>query len=145
MNTESNTQSSSIVSEIFAQFRTAARTHNSSDLLKAAGIKYPYEGDRMMYLAYGFIRGKAYRTMEPTARPLFDKMGHSETTFLKGLAALITYGGMAVTPEELKGWMAIPETDTHREKRAAKEALSQAVRAAKREAHRVPVAIAAVA
>lgn len=134
-----------ITPETFNLFRAAVRANNPYALIEKAGVKWPVSPSRMLYLAYGFLRGIPYRVMEPTARPLFDKMGHSETTFLKGLAALITFAGVPTTPEELKGWMAVPETPERAAKRARREAASQAVRTARRDAHKVPAPIAAVA
>ena len=127
-----------ITSETFNLFRAAVRANNPYTLTEKAGVKWPVSVSRMLYLAYGFLRGIPYRVMEPTARPLFDKMGHSETTFLKGLATLITFAGVSTTPEDLKGWMAVPETPERAEKRARREAASKAIRAARREARFTP-------
>lgn len=136
---------STITPETFNLFRAAVRANNPYALIEKAGVKWAVAPSRMLYLAYGFLRGIPYRVMEPTARPLFDRMGHAETTFLKGLATLITFAGVPTTPEELKGWMAVPETPERAAKRARREAASQAVRTARREAHKVPAPIAAVA
>jgi len=123
----------------FDLFRAAVRANTPYDLIEKAGVGWPVAPSRMMYLAYGFLRGIPYRVMEPTARPLFDKMGHASTTFLKGLATLITFAGVPTTPEELKGWMAVPESKVRAEKRARREEESKAIRAARREAHRAPL------
>lgn len=125
--------------ETFALFRASVRAHSPYDLTKAAGIEWPVSASRMMYLAYGFIRGKAYRTMEPTARPLFDRMGHAETAFLKGLAQLITFGGVPTTPEELKGWMSLPEPEAHAAKRVRHERAAHDARTARRAAFSVGI------
>lgn len=134
---------STITTETFNLFRAAVRANKPYALIKKAGVKWPVSPSRMLYLAYGFLRGIPYRVMEPTARPLFDKMGHPETAFLKGLAALITFAGVPTTPEELKGWMAVPESPERVEKRARREAASKAIRAAKREVHKAPIAAVA--
>ena len=128
-----------ITPETFNLFRAAVRANNPYALIEKAGVKWPVSPSRMLYLAYGFLRGIPYRVMEPTARPLFDKMGHSETTFLKGLAALITFAGVPTTPEELKGWMAVPESHVRLEKRAKAVARSEARRAAKRATNSIAV------
>ncbi len=133
---------SPITPETFNLFRAAVRANNPYALIEKAGVKWAVSPSRMLYLAYGFLRGIPYRVMEPTARPLFDKMGHSETTFLKGLATLITFAGVPTTPEELKGWMAVPESEERAAKRARREAASKAVRAARREA-KAPIAAVA--
>lgn len=121
--------------EIFNQFRDAVRNHNPHTLFEKAGIKWPFASNRTLYLAYGIIRGIPYRVMEPTAHPLFKKMGHSETVFLKNLSALLTYAGMPTTTEELKGWMAVPESEVRLALRTGRMEHDRAERAARRETH----------
>ena len=130
---------STITPETFNLFRAAVRANNPYALIEKAGVKWAVAPSRMLYLAYGFLRGIPYRVMEPTARPLFDRMGHAETTFLKGLATLITFAGVPTTPEELKGWMAVPESHARLEKRAKAVARSEARRAAKRATNSIAV------
>jgi hypothetical protein len=138
-------QTPATTTETFNLFRAAVRANYPDTLIEKAGVKWPVSPSRMMYLAYGILRGVPYRVMEPTARPLFDKMGHSEHTFLKGLAALVTFAGVPTTPEELRVWMAVPESTERLTKRTTREAAAQAVRAARRDAHKAPAPLSAVA
>lgn len=132
-----------ITPETFDMFRAAVRAHDPSTLIEKAGVQWAVAPSRMLYLAYGLLRGIPYRVMEPTARPLFDRMGHAETAFLKGLSTLTTFAGVPTTPDELKTWMAVPESPVRAERRARREAASKAVRAARREAHKAPIAAVA--
>jgi hypothetical protein len=64
---------------------------SANELLKAAGIKYSQNQARLLNLAYAFVREVPYRVAEPTARPLFDSMGHYQDTFIKNIAKLANH------------------------------------------------------
>ena len=142
MTTNIETTETKPVPAFIAPFRAAILAQDPWALLKAAGIKYCYSPERTMYLAYGFLRGLPYRVMEPTARPLFDRMGHAEKPFLKDLSALINAHGGTTTPESMAEWMKVPESPARLSRRQARESKSRAIREAKRQAHAARTAAA---
>lgn len=144
----------------FAEIRSIVKLPYSApadELIKKAGIKHHSYGHRarMFYLAYAFVRGVPYRVTEPTARPLFDSMGHIHVEFTKGVALLATAMTQmiptplwdrlkvvlgigkeppTVTPEAIRAWMAQSEPETHKTRRLAKEAAARQAREARRAA-----------
>jgi len=60
-------------------------------LFKSAQVNGYGHRARMANLAYAFVCDRPYRHVEPTARPLFDSMGHHDKVFIKELAKLLTY------------------------------------------------------
>jgi hypothetical protein len=127
----------SIVRQPSAQHYPAAEAY-----LKAAGVKYPHVPVRILYLAYAYLRGKAYRVVEPTARPLEDSIGtYQVERFKKDLATVIrctTLGDVtpwAGTEETVGAWMGEPEPEAHLAVRLAREEESRRAREVRREAH----------
>lgn len=90
-------------------------------------------GDRIVFLAYGFLRGTPYRVMEPTSRPFFEVYGHDAKSLIPNLVALLAHHGAEVTEEAILAWMDVPETETRRVKR--QEAMTKAQE--RRTAHRI--------
>jgi hypothetical protein len=83
------------------QIRSAICNHNTHNLFKAAQVGTLYPA-RMANLALAFLLERPYRHVEPTARPLFDSMGHYQDRFIKDLAKLVAYakGPPAQQPEK---------------------------------------------
>lgn len=75
-----------IRSAIILPYGTTADT-----LFKSAQVNGYGHRARMANLAYAFVCDRPYRHVEPTARPLFDSMGHHDKVFIKELAKLLTY------------------------------------------------------
>lgn len=131
------TEIRSIVRLPSAQHHAAAEAY-----LKAASIKYPHVPARILYLAYAYLRGKAYRVVEPTARPLEESVGkYWVARVKKDLATVIrlaTLGDVtpwAGTEETVEAWMSEPEPEAHLAVRLAREGEAKRAREAKREAH----------
>lgn len=110
-------------------------------LFQAAGTKYVRYDARTVYLAYAFVRGVPYRVGEPTARPLFDNMGHYQYTFIENITKLVNYINRndAVTPlpatkDTITAWVAVPEPEAHKARRLAREEKSKQAREARRQA-----------
>lgn len=80
----------------------------------------------MTFLTYGYLRGRAYRTLEPTARPFEVTYGYAGKDFANALAEAIRSVLLteepnveAPTEAEIKAWLAIPETAERTAARAA--------------------------
>lgn len=105
--------------------------------------------DRAAFLAYTYLRGRAYRVAEPTSRDLFTKYGSMGENLLPTIAALVNHykedevaaGFPVVSTENIEKWMSVPET----EKRAAKRAAALKKDQERRDAHRAKFAPATLA
>lgn len=111
--------------------------HSYNIITSIKGWKYAGEGcaDRSAFLAYAYLRGKAYRAVEPTARDLEEKYGSLGTNLPLGVAAVVNeYSGSETvcTAGDITAWMAVPETDVRREKREKSLAADRARRDAYR-------------
>lgn len=120
--------------------RTSAAGEPKCDptqVFQEAGVKYPTYCVRGLYLAYGYLRGVPYRVMEPTARPLFDSMGHIHKMFVSQIATLVSWADKdhPVTTEDIEKWMSKEEPAEHFAKRTAKEDAAKKDRMERRALH----------
>lgn len=105
--------------------------------LKLPGAKFWQGAERLHYLAYAYLRGRAYRRCEPTARPFAEVYGNSAADLPATLALLINhYGGCGVTEARVKEWLAVPEEEGRRHRRLQGEELARLRREAARAAWR---------
>lgn len=124
-----NTELKSIIKSIPTNYRA------SIELVQTAHEKGPAEtrwkfvsgaSARTVFLAYAFLRGKAYRATEPTARDLVEKYGPAGKNLAASIAAVAILYGETVTEATVTEWMAVPETEYRRTKREAARAKSRA-------------------
>ena len=136
--------------EVQSAVRQSAKrqyTH-ASKVFQSAGVKWPIHAERGLYLAYGFLRGVPYRVMEPTAKPLFDTIGHASMAFLEQVATLIAWADKdqpKPTHAVMQAWLDQPEPEAHRTKRLAKEAAAKKARMERYAEHQKVLAAAKVA
>jgi len=105
-------------------------------------FKYPVGGDvalhpyseaqasRVMFLAYAYLRGKAYRVTEPTADLT---SGHVHLSWM--VWALLFHHGVEVTQDQIDSWFKEPETEARKERRIRRMAAGEEARRLKREAN----------
>lgn len=135
--------------ETINQFKSIIKSHGQHEHfanISLSGRRFPYPhqagftmplyssglNHRTMFLAYAYLRGKAYRVTEPTA--VFSTA--NEATHLGWrVFALLSYHGVEVTYEQVKAWMDEPESDARLSRRLKRMAAGEAVRKAKREAN----------
>lgn len=124
--------------------------------IRDEATKKPYTCiSRWEFLAYAYMRGKAYRTVEPTARDWLDpksNVGSWNATYMKRRIVDAIHEATAASEgrteprvpraEErearvaaLEAWLAAPEPESHKTRRLAKEAAAEAYRASNRASH----------
>lgn len=101
------------------------------------GLYVSYINHRTMFLAYAYLRGKAYRVAEPTA--VFGTK-HELTHLTWTVFALLSHHGVEVTYEQVRQWMEAPEPTHRLERRLRRMAAGDAVRKARREANEQKIA-----
>lgn len=120
--------------------------HEHIASVSKTGKKFPYPGQsgfgmvlwgshlnhRTMFLAYAYLRGKAYRVAEPTS--VFGT--ERERTHLGWTVfALLSHHGVEVTYDQVREWMGTPEPTHRLERRLRRMAAGETLRMAKREAN----------
>lgn len=124
--------------------------HDHIASISKTGKKFPYPGQpsgmvlwgshlnhRTMFLAYAYLRGKAYRVAEPTS--VFGTE-HERKHLGWTVFALLSHHGVEVTYEQVKQWMEAPEPTHRLERRLRRMAAGEALRMAKREANELKIA-----
>lgn len=92
--------------------------------------------DRLLFLAYAFLRGVPYRVVEASAGPLAESVGGWNASFItKAIAYVVTDHGGETDPGEIQTWLEEPETETRATKRRTAEARSRVEREARKAAH----------
>ena len=120
-----------------AEIKSIIKSESIEDHLhKVFDTKWGFYPDRILYLAYAFLRGIPYRVTEPTARSFFDCYGYVGDTLCEKIAKVVRFHGGEATETTIKEWLATPESETRKAKREHKEKASKAVRDAKRDAYR---------
>lgn len=95
-----------------------------------------YQFERILYLAYAYVRGIPYRVAEPTARPLVESEGaHWAALILSGILKVAQDCGLSdITPADIREWMDVPETEVRAAKRHRAEERGRQAREARRAA-----------
>lgn len=102
-------------------------------LTSSEGNRLQWFQPRALHLAYNYMLGTAYRSVEPTARPLKVTCGQIGVVYLPWVVATIaSLHGVPTTEEDVKTWMSEPEPEVHLQKRLAHEARGAERRAAGR-------------
>lgn len=135
--------------ETINAFKSIIKSHGQHEhiaTISKSGKKFPYPGQsgfgmvlwgshlnhRTMFLAYAYLRGKAYRVAEPTA--VFSTE-HERRHLIWTVFALLSYHGVEVTYDQVREWMEAPEPTHRLERRLRRMAAGETLRMAKREAN----------